>query len=226
MARSTSSRRRAHDQTARIGAEVRLARTTLAMSRQRVADRAGVSWSTLNRIELGDPGVSVSTMCVVAEAVGLDLVLRVYPGATPNLRDTGQLDIANQIAGQAALPWRPAIEMQVGPHGEAIDVVVFGPHEIWSVEIERMATDFQAQFRRADRKREMLADGHRRPVRLVMVVEDTRRNRRAVEPHVELIRRVFPAGSREVLRSLRSGAALGKDGLLWIRSTTGRRGTR
>ncbi|MGI8658793.1 MAG: helix-turn-helix domain-containing protein [Candidatus Limnocylindria bacterium] len=226
MTRSSSSRRRAHEQATRIGAEVHVARTTLALSGQHVAARAGVSWSTLNRVELGDPGVSVSTMCAVAESVGLDLVLRAYPGATPSLRDTGQLAIAERIGSQAAASWRTAIEMQVGPHGEAIDMVIFGAHEIWAVEIERMAADFQAQRRRADRKREMLADRHRRPVRLVMVVEDTRRNRRAIEPHLELIRGVFPAGSREILRSLRGGAALGKDGLLWIRPTDRRHRTR
>lgn len=217
MTRSSSSRRRAQDQGARIGADVRLARTTLALSGQQVAARAGVAWFTVNRVELGDPGVSVSTLCAVAESVGLDLVLRVYPGATSSLRDTGQLSIAERIVAHAAASWQSAIEMQVGRHGEAIDLVMFGAHEIWAVEIERMAADFQAQYRRADRKRKMLADRHQRPVRLVMAVEDTRRNRRAVEPHLELIRGALPAGSRDILRSLRGGAALGVDGLLWIR---------
>lgn len=190
---------------------------TLAMSGQQVARRAGVSWSTQARVELGDPGVSIGTACAVAEAVGLDIVIRAYPGRQPSLRDTGQLKIAELLRSEAHELWHPAIEFLIGQHGEAIDMVLFGPQEILCLEVERMATDWQAQYRRADRKREALAALHHRPTRLVMVIEDTARNRAALEPHLELVRSVLLAGSREVLRALRSGRPLGHGGLLWIR---------
>ena len=80
-----------------------------------------------------------------------------------------------------------------------------------------MATDFQNQYRRADRKRQALAAQHQRPTRLVLVIEDTRRNRAALEPHMKLIQAALPARSREVLGALRSGRPLGRDGLLWVR---------
>ena len=92
-----------------------------------------------------------------------------------------------------------------------------GPLEIVASELERLIVDFQDQFRRADRKREALAAMHRRPVRLIIAVEDTRRNRAALEPHIEFIRSVLPAGSREILSALGAGRPLGKDGLLWLR---------
>lgn len=187
------------------------------MTRQRVADLAGVSWATEVRVELGDPHLGVETMCSVAEAVGLDVVLRVYPGNQPSLRDTGQLSLAEQLVTQAHPVWQPHIELAVGQHGESIDLALFGAEEIVAVEVERMATDYQNQFRRADRKREILAAQHRRPVRLVLVVDDTRRNREALAPHLAFIRTHLPAGSREVLGSLRRGRQLGRDGLLWLR---------
>jgi hypothetical protein len=105
----------------------------------------------------------------------------------------------------------------VGTHGQSIDLVMFGATEILGTEIERMAVDFQAQYRRADRKRGLLADVHQRAVRLVMAVEDTRRNRAAIEPHRDLIAEALPARSREILHAIRTGEPLGRDGLLWIR---------
>jgi hypothetical protein len=54
-------------------------------------------------------------------------------------------------------------------------------------------------------------------VRLVLVIEDTRRNRELVAPHAELIRTALPATPGEILRSIRQGTPLGRDGLLWVR---------
>jgi transcriptional regulator with XRE-family HTH domain len=215
--RSASSRVRAREQSARIGAEVKLARVTQAMTRQQVADLAGVAWSTEVRVELGDPNLGIETMCAVAEAVGLDVVLRAYQGTTPPLRDTGQLEITEQLVAQASPLWQPEIELLIGQHGESIDLAFFGPAEIIATEVERMAADWQNQYRRADRKREALAAQHRRPVRLVLAVADTRRNRGALGPHMALVKASLPAGSRDVLAALRSGRPLGQDGLLWIR---------
>ena len=66
-------------------------------------------------------------------------------------------------------------------------------------------------------KRDALAERHQRPVRLVLVVLDTRRNRVAVREHEALIRSALPPGSREFLSSLRNGKPLGRDGLVWVR---------
>lgn len=187
------------------------------MSRQRLADRAGVSWATVVNVEMGRPGIRVDTLCAVAEAVGLDIVLRAYPGRSPSLHDSGQLEHVRLLLGQAGDQWQPEIELAVGQHGLAIDLALFGASEIQAHEVERMASNFQAQLRRADEKRLALAAGHQRPVRLVMVIEDTARNRAAVAPHLELVRTRLPATPSEVLASLRSGGPLGRDGLLWFR---------
>lgn len=217
MHRSSSARRRAREQSSKVGADVKLARVTLGMTGRQVADRAGVSWSTAARVELGDPNVTITTMCAVAEAVGIDVVLRGYEGRAPSLRDTGQLVLAQYLCSQAHSGWQPTIELLVGTHGESIDIAFFGVQEIWATEIERMATDFQAQFRRADRKREALAAAHERPVRLILAIDDSRRNRSVLEPHLAFIRSTLPAGSREVLNVLRTGRPLRRDGLIWIR---------
>ena len=77
-----------------IGREVMLARTNLALTRRRAARLAGVSPSTQDRVERGDPSVTVATSCRVAGALGLKLWAKAFPVRTPTLRDTGQLRIA------------------------------------------------------------------------------------------------------------------------------------
>ena len=215
---------RAAQQARRIGEEIAVECAVRGMTRQQVADRAGVSWATVTQVELGAPTVGVDTLCAVAEAVGLDLVLRVYPGAPATLRDTGQLAAAEALISQADARWQPQLEVRVGTHGEAIDLVLFGTDEIQAHEIERSLGNFQAQLRRADQKRAALAAQHHRPVRLVLVIEDTKRNRDAVAAHEAAIRTALPGGSRDVLRSVRSGDTLGRDAILWIRPRRFRRG--
>ena len=65
--------------------------------------------------------------------------------------------------------------MSAGDHGEAIDVGLFGAREILAIEIDRLILDWQKQHRRNTLKRDYLAARHRRPVRLVMAIEDTAR---------------------------------------------------
>lgn len=221
--RSAAARLRAREQSARIGQEVKRARVNLGQTRQQLASRAGVSWATELRVELGEPGIRLDTMCAVAEAAGLDVVLRAYPGKQPSLRDTGQLEQVEWLIAQADRYWVPEIELAVGPHGEAIDAVFFATTEIHAYEVERTVGDWQDQNRRADGKRQMLAAQHGRPVRLVVAIEDTVRNRNVLAPHASVIRAALPAGSREVFASLRSGQPLGRDGLLWVRRRRVRR---
>jgi transcriptional regulator with XRE-family HTH domain len=211
------SRRRAEEQAARLGVRVKQARSEMALPRSRIAALAHVAASTVQRVEAGDPSVQLDTLCSVAGAVGLDLVIQAYPGRPPSLRDSGQLALAEMLAAIAHVRLRPALEVRAGEHGESADQVFFGTDEIIHVEIERMLLDFQAQLRAALRKREFLKARHARPIRLVLAVEDTSRNRRTVGNHQAFIRTALPAGSREILQALRTGEPLGRDGVLWIR---------
>ena len=151
------------------------------------------------------------------DAVGLDLVCRPYPARDLRLRDSGQLSTAQWLAGEANSSWRVSFEEPAGDHGEAIDEVLWGESEIIAVEIERLLLDWQAQFRRWRTKREWLAARHSRPVRLVVLVSDKDRNRTALEPFLQVIRRTLPAGSRSVMHAVRRGIPLGSDGLAWFR---------
>ena len=217
MRRSEAARRRARTQVLRIGEEIGRAQAVYGFTDRRLAKLAGVAPSTVRRIRGGDGAVQVDTLCSVAEAVGVDLTLKGYVGRQPSLRDTGQLGIAELLIAGVHGSWRSALEVAAGEHGRRIDLVLFGPEEILALEIERMLVDFELQFRSGLDKREALGATHARPVRLVVVVEETQRNRRVASEHASLFRQALAAGSREVLAALRSGRALGRDGLLWVR---------
>jgi transcriptional regulator with XRE-family HTH domain len=199
-----------------IGVEVTLARTNLALTRNAAARLAGVSASTQERVERGDPSVQFRTACRVASAVGLKVWGRAFPVRSPSLRDTGQLRIADILRRAGHESYRIVLELAL-ERGRSADMAFFGPDEIIVAEIERLLADFQAQYRSGVMKRDELAAIHQRPVRLVLVIEDTQRNRRAVQQHAALIRSTLPAGSREVSRAIRTDQQLGRDGILWIR---------
>lgn len=213
----SEAHRRAATQAERWAVEVRTTRAQHGWTRPQVSRRAGVSTDTVRRIEGGDPHVQLDPLCAVGAAVGLDLVLKAYLSRPPSLRDAGQLELAEALRSMAHPSWDPILEMTAGENGEAIDIGFLGVREIIDAEIERLIVDFQAQYRRNARKRDFLAAQHRRPVRLVMVVEDTIRNRSAVAPHLAIITSALPAGTREIRRALVTGQPLGRDGVMWIR---------
>jgi transcriptional regulator with XRE-family HTH domain len=208
---------RAREQVQRMAAELRVARAAIGLTREQVAAKAGLAPSTIQRIEAGYVDTGIATLAAAMAAVGLDLVLTAYPGRTIRLRDSGQMTIAEQLRGIAAPYWTARLEVSAGDHGQSADVVFFGADEILHVEIERRAVDFQGQYRSALRKREYLATRADRPVRLVLVITDSRHNRDALVLHEALIRSQLPAHSRAVLRALKLGRPLGTDGLAWLR---------
>lgn len=214
-------RKRAKDravaQAARIGGAIKTARGITGFSVAAASARAGIADSTWRRVERGAPGASVATLCAMTDAVGLDFVAQIYPGRGPRLRDTGQLELAHVVSAMVSDAVTVSMEVPAGDHGEAIDMVLWRPDEILAIEIERLMLDAQAQLRRLNLKREWLAARHRRPVRQVVIVEDTRRNRMALDPHLSLLRTTLSAGSREVFSAIRSGRTLGRDGLAWLR---------
>lgn len=217
MARRRRGADRAAAQAAAVGRSVRDARQLAGMTRCQASARAGVARSTWERIELGSRAVTLASLVAACDAVGLDLVCQTYPGREPSLRDSGQLEIAQYLAAMASPSWKVSFEEPAGEHGQAIDQVLWSPTEVVAVEIERLLLNWQSQFRRWTAKRDWLAARHARPVRLVIVVADTRRNRSVVAPFAPTLTRILPAGSRAVLGAIRSGGPLGQDGLCWIR---------
>lgn len=208
--------RMATNMSASIGREVLLARTNLGMTVRSAARLAGISATTYRNVERGAPSVRLTTICRVATALGLKLWAKAFPVREPSLRDTGQLRLAERLRTMAHGSHRFVLELALG-NGRSADVVLFGPDEILLIEIYRILSDFQAQYRSAADKRLQLSERHQRPVRLVLVVEDTHRNRRMAREHTNVLQASLPATSRDVAKAIRTATALGRDGILWLR---------
>lgn len=204
---------------ARIARELAAARALSGLTQREVARRAQVSQSFVGQAERGGRVPSLEVMQRLASATGHDLSIRFFPGTGVRLRDSGQLGIAEQLRRQAHPSWHVQLEVPVGvpPDRRAADLLLEAPAEVVQVEIERALLDIQAQLRAAQLKRAALAERLARPVRLVIALPDTRRNRAVVREH-SVLGAALPTPSKRVLASLRSGSPIGADGLLWVPS--------
>lgn len=89
----------AHEAVALLGHQIAARRRELAMTAESVAERAGISRSTLSKIEGGNPGVAIGSVFNVAAIVQLPL----FPDATDRSLRTAN---RNERAYLGLLPQR------------------------------------------------------------------------------------------------------------------------
>jgi transcriptional regulator with XRE-family HTH domain len=209
---------RADELAARIARELTSARALAGRTQGEVAREARVSQSFVSQVERGHKLPTVRVMHRLASAVGHDLSIRFYPAGGIRLRDSGQMQMAEAIRAALDPAWRIRLEVPVGPPPDprAADMVLEAPAEVLQIEIERSLADFQAQVRAAQLKRTTLAERMGRPVRLVIALPDTRRNRALIADHRLVVRATLPESSRRIWACLRSATEIGGDGLLWV----------
>lgn len=155
----------------------------------------------------------------LARAVGHQLAVRMYPADGIRLRDSGQLALATLIRGAAHASWRVSFEVPVAspPDRRAADMVLANATGVLLVEIERGLRDFQAQLRAAQLKRLALAERLGRKVSLVIAVPDSVAARHALAPHAAILSTAMQVTPRVAWASIRSGASIDGDALLWVR---------
>lgn len=202
-----------------FGHELRLASANAGLTQHQLAERAKCSQSEVSRVWRGVVAVDLRFAEELARAAGYRLRLTLVPEHGVNLRDSGQLSVAELIRRNAHPVWRATFERPVGrpPDRRAADLVLDQGAEIILVEIERWLLDFQAQLRAGQLKRAALAELLGRPVRLVIAVPDLARSRDAVAPHAGVIGAALPVSSRRAWAGIRSGEPIGGDALLWVR---------
>lgn len=169
-----------------IGEEFRDQRLALGQSQRVVAEGAQISRARLSRIEGGKvPGLPILEAAQIAGTLGLDLVIRVYPGGEP-MRDSAHSERLLRLLKQTRTPLSYALEVPLPalpdrPEQRAWDAVIRGNGKRTAVELEMRLRDGQAVARRLNLKRR---DDPTEA--FLLLLADTRTNRCALEEHPEV----------------------------------------
>lgn len=170
-----------------LGNEFRAVRLRVGLSQRELAAAAHVSRAAYSRIERGvDRNLTVVTASRIGAVLGLDVVAKAYP-AGPPLRDAGHARLLSALLSNVRPPLRYRVEVPLPrneerPEYRAWDAVIWSGAERTRVELETRLYDVQAQLRAFRGK---LRDDP--PDHFLLVVADTRTNRRVVADFPELL---------------------------------------
>jgi transcriptional regulator with XRE-family HTH domain len=198
----------------RLGLAIRALRRRTRWTQQRLADRAGVSQSTVSRVERGElRHQTLHTLATIAEALGARASVKLYWHGEDldRLLDAAHAGLVEQVVALlVAHGWEVLPEATFNDFGErgSIDVLAFHPGEgaLLVIEVKSVVPDMQALLAGINRKVRIApklarAQGWRvRSVSRLLVLGEDRTSRRRLERHAATVRAVLPLGSVSVRR--------------------------
>ncbi len=160
-------------------------------------------------METGSRRSTVQELAAVGAAVGLDVRLRAYSAGDP-VRDAGQLRLLERLRSRVdqRLGWGTEVPLPIDGDRRAWDGVIRGAGWSIGVEAETVLYDLQDVERRIALKQRDGSVDH-----VIMLVADTRRNRRALAAASHAFAG-FRRDARTVLRALAAGHDPGCSALL------------
>jgi transcriptional regulator with XRE-family HTH domain len=195
-------RRLGRDILVRVGSELRATRMDRGLTIDAVAMALGISNAQVSRIERAlAPAVSLGVLVSFASIVGLDLVVKAYPGPSA-LRDTAQLNLLQGFCGllHASIRWAVEVPLPISGDQRAWDGLISGTGWRYGVEVESLPRDAQALVRRLHLKeRDGDVDG------VMLVLPDTRRVRGFRNDGAAELVPAFPVAGPDALRRLAAG---------------------
>lgn len=211
----TKARRIARGQLATLAKELRQARINAGRSQTDVARAAGISTSSLSRMELDVPvGLRFEDVAAACAAVGLTASLKTYPGDHV-LADDAQVRLLKEFRDRLGPGWSWRFETRIGP-GDLRTWDMSGLFDTTRLSIvvdaETRVHDLQSVLRRVGGKRHDSGSP-----RTVLLLADTRTNRAAVAAGKDELTAEFPIGTWRALRALREGIDPGRDCLIVLR---------
>jgi transcriptional regulator with XRE-family HTH domain len=216
--------------TIRFGRQARALRRRRGWRQIDLAVAAKLSRGRISRVELGHADeLTLASLEAIAKALGARLnVAMTWNGeALDRLLDADHAALVEIVASTLhSLEWQVAVEVSFNIRGEwgSIDILAFHPATgvILVVEVKTVVPDLQATIFTLDRKTRLaleiaLERGWRgRAVGRILVVAESRTNRRRIASHGATFDSAFPARTTAVKRWLgRPSSADGFSGL-WI----------
>lgn len=195
----------------KVRSEIARSRRSAGLSHAEVARACGLSRSAVARTEAGTRRATAVELACMGAAVGLDVRLRAYPAGDP-MRDAGQLRLLERLRSEIerTLGWRTEVPLPAPGDLRAWDAVIDGRGWSLAVEAETVIDDVQALQRRLNLKRR---DGG--ADRVVLLIADTPRNRRAVAATAGSFSDL-PLTTRLILGPLRQGAQPASSGIVFL----------
>jgi hypothetical protein len=189
----------------------------------------------VGRVERGESGsMPADALGRVAAALGARAELRVlWQGeGLDRLLDEAHARLVEWVVRRLrALGWDVAVEVSFARNGErgSIDVLAFHPgrRALLVIEVKSVTPDMQAMLGGLDRKARLgPAIARERgwdpaTVARVLVLGDTRTNRRRMEAHGATIRSALPAGTREITRWVADPVAPAPSGVWFVSDVRG-----
>jgi transcriptional regulator with XRE-family HTH domain len=170
---------------ATFGEDCHHQRLLLGLTQQQVADGARIDRGTYSLIERGQfEALTVVVAARIAAVLGLDLSVKTYPGG-PAIRDAGQAPRLGRLLSKIGRPLQYRVEATLPSvagrfEQRCWDLAITGHGERTTCEFEAALYDVQAQRRRHNLK---LRDDP--PDHFLLVVADTRANRRVMREQPE-----------------------------------------
>jgi transcriptional regulator with XRE-family HTH domain len=189
--------------------ELRQARRRSGLTAQIVASVLGVSHPTVLRNERGYRGMPPILLARHAAVVGLRARIKLYPEGDA-VRDAGQVALIRRFRAEVGELGKWAFEVPIPRSGDqrALDAVLTVAGGRIGLEFYTRLADVQAQLRAANLKnRDAELD------RLVVVVQATRANRRALREAGSVLAD-FPGSGRRLLTALAAGEVPATDGVI------------
>lgn len=206
------AQRRIEEDLHRVRVDVGKARRSAGLSLEAVGRACRVAGSTAQRIEAGtirDP--DLGTLASMAAAVGLDLRLRAFPAGDP-IRDAGQQRLLERLRRElnAALAWNTEVVLRGDNDKRAWDAMILGGMWATAVDAETVLDDLQSVERRVALKQRDSGSPY-----VILLVSDTRRNRRALRAAPGAFAG-YSRDARAVLRALRRGEDPGTSAIVCL----------
>jgi transcriptional regulator with XRE-family HTH domain len=197
----------------RVGRMVQDVRLARDLRQEDVADRAGVSRSTISRLERGlVDGMTVSSLRAISRALGMPSILS-FGWRSPEverLRDRLHAAMVEQVVSMLVkLGWESAPERSFNHYGERGSADILAWHAasraLLVVETKSRLYDLQDALVTLDRKRRLLPGLAARDlgwraqvVGVVLVLPEMSTHRHVVERHAATFRAAFPQRQWEI----------------------------
>ncbi len=158
------------------------------------------------------PDIGIVATSEMLAAVGLELSARAYPSSGP-LRDAAHAALLDRLhsAIQRSLSWATEVPLPLVGDLRAWDALVRGRTWRCGVEAETHPTDLQALERRLALKQR---DGAVDMVLLLLL--DSRHNRRLVREHADALHDRFPVAGSRAIELLAAGTSPGENAVVML----------